>query len=337
MELPAEIFDRIKALYAGRRVCVTGGAGFIGAHLVDTLVSAGASVTIIDDLSNATLDAISDHIELLPDRVRFVYGSILDERALAEAIEGTEIVFHLAAMGSVPRSMVEPARSFEVNADGTLRVLEQARKAGAHRVMLAASSSAYGDPDTLPCAEGMPARPASPYAASKLAAELLAKSWSAAFGLSTVSLRYFNIFGPRQSADSAYAAVIAAFAKALLSGDPPTIFGDGHQSRDFTFVSNAVYATLLAGACDRDLRGEVMNIGTGGSISLIQLAEKMSTLITGQPVEPVFDPPRAGDVRDSRADISQARTLLGYEPIASVDAGLEQTCRWYASAIGADG
>ncbi|HED54263.1 MAG TPA: NAD-dependent epimerase/dehydratase family protein [Phycisphaerales bacterium] len=322
-------------MYAGKCVCVTGGAGFIGGHLVDTLVSAGAAVHIIDDLSNATLDALSDHIELLPDRVRFIYGSILDDRALAEAIQGSEIVFHLAAMGSVPRSMDEPARTFEVNADGTLRVLDQARKAGVQRVMLAASSSAYGDPETLPCEESMPAKPASPYAASKLAAEHLAKAWSNSFNLSTVSLRYFNIFGPRQSADSAYAAVIAAFAKRLLSGQQPVIFGDGHQSRDFTFVSNAVYATLLAGACEHNLSGEVINIGTGGSVSLIQLAETMSTLITGHPVEPIFDPPRAGDVRDSRADISLARKLIGYEPIASVDAGLEQTCRWYASAIGA--
>ncbi len=244
MEIPAETFEEIRRVYAGRRVCVTGGAGFIGGHVVDTLVAADASVSIIDDLSNATLDNLAEHIELRPDHVRFVYGSILDDRALNEAVSGSDIVIHLAAMGSVPRSMNEPARTFEVNASGTLRVLEAARKAGAGRVVLAASSSAYGDPSTLPCAETMPTKPASPYAASKIASEQLASAWSEAFGLSTVSLRYFNVFGPRQRADSDYAAVVAAFASRLLSRERPTIFGDGLQTRDFTFVSNAVYATL---------------------------------------------------------------------------------------------
>ncbi len=333
MEMPAEIFRRIQAAYAGRSVCVTGGTGFIGGHIVDTLVAAGANVSVIDDLSNSTLDRISDHIELQPDNVRFVYGSILDDRALHDAIDGSEIVIHLAAMGSVPRSMKEPARTFEVNASGTLRVFESARRHNVSRVVIAASSSAYGNPDSLPCVETMPTRPASPYAASKLACEQLAIAWSQAYGLSTACLRYFNIFGPRQRADSAYAAVVAAFATRLLKGEPPVIFGDGQQSRDFTFISNAVYATLLAGTHDRPLMGEVMNIGTGGSVSLIELAAMMSEILTGEEIDPIFEPPREGDVRDSQADITRARTLIGYEPIASLREGLVQTCDWYRSTV----
>ncbi len=333
MEMPAEIFRRIESAYAGRAVCVTGGTGFIGGHIVDTLVAAGASVSVIDDLSNSTLDRISDHIELLPDTVRFVYGSILDDRALHDAIDGSEIVIHLAAMGSVPRSMKEPARTFEVNASGTLRVFESARRHHVSRVVIAASSSAYGNPDTLPCVETMPTRPASPYAASKVAAEQLAIAWSQAYGLSTACLRYFNIFGPRQRADSAYAAVVAAFATKLLKGEQPVIYGDGQQSRDFTFISNAVYATLLAGASQQKLVGETMNIGTGSSVSLIELAAHMSEILTGEPVEPIFEAPREGDVRDSRADIQRANTLIGYEPIASLREGLVQTCDWYRSTV----
>jgi UDP-glucose 4-epimerase len=336
MEMPKESFEQIKAMYAGKRVCVTGGAGFIGGHIIDTLVASGASLNIIDDLSNATLDHITEHVELQPDAVRFVYGSILDDRAIQEAVDGCDIVIHLAAMGSVPRSMKEPARTFEVNASGTLRVLDAAHKAGVDRVVLAASSSAYGDPDTLPCVETLPMRPASPYAASKIAAEQLASSWSTAFGLSTVSLRYFNIFGPRQRADSAYAAVVAAFATKLLNGQKPVIYGDGMQSRDFTFISNAVHATLLAGATNRSLAGEVMNIGTGHSVTLIELAKHMSEIITGEYIDPVFEPVRDGDVRDSLADITKAGGLVGYKPIADLRDGLIQTCKWYRSTVGID-
>lgn len=337
MEMPVEVFRRIEGAYAGRSVCVTGGAGFIGGHVVDTLLAAGARISVIDDLSNSTLDHVAEHVELQPDSVRFVYGSILDDRALHDAIEGADIVIHLAAIGSVPRSMKEPARTFEVNASGTLRVLESTRRHGVGRVVIAASSSAYGDPPSLPCVETMPTAPASPYAASKIACEQLASAWSRAYGLSTACLRYFNIFGPRQRADSAYAAVVAAFASRLLAGERPVIFGDGLQSRDFTFVSNAVYATLLAGAAEQPLAGEVMNIGTGRSVSLIELAAQMSEILTGGGVEPVFEPPREGDVRDSRADIARAGELIGYQPIASLREGLVQTCQWYRSVVGANG
>lgn len=332
MDLPADTFRSIQRDYAGKSVCVTGGAGFIGGHLVDTLLAAGARVSVIDDLSTATLDHLAEHIELQPDALRFVYGSILDDRALHDAIEGAEVVFHLAAIGSVPRSMLEPARTFEVNASGTLRVLESARRHAVRRVVIAASSSAYGNPPSLPCTESVPTSPASPYAASKIACESLARAWSQAYGLSTASLRYFNIFGPRQRADSAYAAVVAAFAARLLAGQSPVIFGDGLQSRDFTYVSNAVYASLLAGAAPRELSGQVMNIGTGGSTSLIELASLMGEILTGQSLDPVFEPERTGDVRDSRADITMAREYLNYQPIASLREGLVQTCHWYRAA-----
>ncbi len=329
MQLPSETFDGIRRLAAGRAVCVTGGAGFIGGHLVNTLVAVGASVRVIDDLSNSSLDALADDIELHADRVRFVYGSILDERAIDEAIAGSEVVVHLAAMGSVPRSLEEPERAVAVNTTGTMRVLEAARRHGVRRVVFAGSSSAYGNPQRLPCEERFATQPLSPYAASKLAAEEFCRAWSASYGLSTVCLRYFNVFGPRQRADSAYAAVVAAFAARLLAGKPPLIFGDGEQRRDFTFVANAVHATCLAAFVPTPLAGQPINIGTGSACSVNELASRMAArLAPGAPPAEHRDP-RAGDVRDSLASIELARELLGYEPIVSLDDGLDQTCAWF--------
>ncbi|MEO1498856.1 MAG: SDR family NAD(P)-dependent oxidoreductase [Planctomycetota bacterium] len=329
MQLPGETFDRIRQMAGGRVVCVTGGAGFIGGHVVNTLVAAGASVRVIDDLSNSSLDAIADDVELHADRVRFVYGSILDERAIDEAVNGADVVMHLAAMGSVPRSLEEPERAVAVNTTGTLRVLEAARRHGARRVVLAASSSAYGNPERLPCNEDFQPQPLSPYAASKLAAEELCRAWSASFGLSTVCLRYFNVFGPRQRADSAYAAVVAAFASRLLGCKAPMIFGDGEQSRDFTFVANAVYATCLAAFTESPLEGQPINIGTGSSCTVNELASRMAQRLA--PAAPAAEhrDARNGDVKDSLASIDRARELIGYEPIVSLDAGLDQTCAWF--------
>jgi nucleoside-diphosphate-sugar epimerase len=329
MKLPAEKVSRLRSAYAGQGVCVTGGAGFIGGHLVDALVSMGANVRVIDDLSNSTLEHLAGLIELEPERVRFVHGSILDDQAIAEAVDGCRCVFHLGAVGSVPKSIEAPQRTWSVNATGTVRVLEAARRAGVGRVVLAASSSAYGDQPQLPKVETMLPRPLSPYAVSKLAGEQLLSAWSHCYGLSTVSLRYFNIFGPRQSADSAYAAVVAAFTKALLAGEPPTIYGDGSQTRDLTFVSNAVLATLLAGASTAKLQGQVMNVGTGRRVSILELANILAQQCGVPHVQPVFQPPRAGDVKDSLADISLARQLLGYEPVATLEDGLAETVEWF--------
>jgi nucleoside-diphosphate-sugar epimerase len=329
MKLPADKVAALRSAYQGREVCVTGGAGFIGGHLVDALHALGARVRVLDDLSNSTLEHLSGLIELDPDHVRFVHGSILDDEAVSEAIASRAIVFHLAAMGSVPRSIEQPQRTWSVNATGTLRVLEAARAADATRVVIASSSSVYGDQPELPKVETMPLRPLSPYAASKAAVEHLAGSWSQSYGLSTACLRYFNVFGPRQAADNAYAAVVAAFAKRLLAGEAPVIYGDGSATRDFTYVSNAVLATLLAGCAKGPLTGQAMNVGTGTRISIGDLAVEMAKLVGSPQVTPKYSERRAGDVSHSLADIARARQLIGYEPIASVQQGLADTLEWY--------
>jgi nucleoside-diphosphate-sugar epimerase len=329
MKLPADKVSRLRSAYSGKGVCVTGGTGFIGGHLVDALVSMGANVRVIDDLSNSTLEHLAGLIELEPDRVRFVHGSVLDDEAVAAAVEGCQVVFHLAAVGSVPKSIEEPQRTWSVNATGTLRVLQAARKAGVQRVMLAASSSAYGDQPTLPKVETMTPSPLSPYALSKLSAEYMMSVWAHCYGLSTVALRYFNIFGPRQSADSAYAAVVAAFTKALLAGEPPVIYGDGSQTRDLTYVSNAVLATLQAGASTNKLTGQVMNIGTGRRVSILELATLLAQQCGVPHVQPVFKPERAGDVKHSLADVTLAKQLIGYEPLAMLEDGLGETVEWF--------
>lgn len=346
MKFPAEIFTRLKSAYDGRHVCVTGGAGFIGGHLVDALNSLGAHVTVIDDLSNSDLEHLAGLIELEPDRVKFVQSSILDDDGLKEAISGgrdgpVRTVFHLAALGSVPRSLEQPQRTWSVNATGTLRVLEAARAAKCHRVVVASSSSAYGEQAgpagrlaaAIAKVETMLPSPLSPYAASKAAAELLCSAWSHSFGLSTIAVRYFNVFGPRQPAGSQYAAVVAAFAKSLLAGEAPVIFGDGAQSRDFTYVGNAVLGTLLAGSADKGFRGEVVNIGTGRSTTVNHLAETMARLLGMPHLQPSHAPARTGDVRESLADISRARQLLGYTPITELEDGLSETVEWYRRAL----
>lgn len=328
----------LRAAFEDRRVCLTGGAGFIGGHLLDALLAAGAQVVVIDDLSNAAAGHVAEMVELSPDRCRFVHGSILDDEALAEAAVGAfgawgkppaEVIFHLAAIGSVPRSIEEPQRTWAVNTTGTVRVLEQARAIGAGRIVFAASSSAYGDSDRLPKVETMLPQALSPYGASKLAGESLMHAWARSFGMSTVSLRYFNVFGPRQPADSAYAAVVAAVADRLLTGQAPIIYGDGRQTRDFTYVANVVLATLQAGASRRPLAGEVINIGTGRQTSVRQLADTMAAIIGAKAGEAEMRPERTGDVRHSLADIGRARELLGYEPFATLEQGLEETVAWF--------
>lgn len=334
MKFPADKFAKLRSFYDGRTVCVTGGAGFIGGHLVDTLLSLGSKIHVIDDLSNSTLEHLSGLIELEPDRVRFTHASILDDDALRGVIADSQTVFHLAAMGSVPKSVEQPQRNWSINATGTLRVLEAARATrSVDRVVFSASSSAYGDQPEPIKVETQTPNPLSPYAAAKLSAEQLLSTWSTCYGLSTVSLRFFNIFGPRQSADSAYAAVVAAFAKALIGGDAPVIYGDGKQTRDFTFVSNAVLAVLLAGSSPNKLMGPVINVATGRKISVLDLAQAMAKQAGSPHVSPIFKPARAGDVRHSLADISKARELLGYEPIATLEDGLTETIEWYKRSM----
>jgi nucleoside-diphosphate-sugar epimerase len=314
--------------YAGRRVCVTGGAGFIGSHLVEALLEAGAFVTVLDDFSGGDEAGVP-----APDtRSRVVRGSILDPAALALAAGDAEVIFHQAAITSVPASVEQPLRCHEVNATGTLRVLEAARlgrgrRVAGVRVVFASSSSIYGDHDRPALGEDLPPRPLSPYAASKAAGEMLVRAYAACYGIEAVSLRYFNVFGPRQRPDSPYAAVIPRFTKALLGGDRPVIYGDGGQTRDFTHVADVVRANLLAGASTRPLRGEAINVGRGAGATVRELLQALAAII-GVKADADHAPPRAGDVRHSRADISRAREVLGYEPQVTLDAGLCETVEW---------
>jgi UDP-glucose 4-epimerase len=300
-------------------VCVTGGAGFIGSHLVEALDALGAHVTVIDDLCNGFRENLAGRSE----RVRLIEGSILDADAMARAAEGATVIFHLAALGSVPRSVEEPMRYHRVNVDGTLAVLETARATGA-RVSYSASSSAYGDTPTLPKIESMRNDPRSPYAVTKLAGEEYGRAYALCYGVPFVSLRYFNIFGPRQREDSQYAAVIPRWAAAIRAGRKPLVYGNGSQTRDFTHVHNAVHANLLAGRATAALEGQTVNIGCGAKFSLLELLAQMNAVL-GTSAEPDFQPPRAGDVKDSLAAIDAAKQLIGYEPVMDFAAGLRGT------------
>lgn len=298
-------------------VLITGGAGFIGSHLGRALLALGAKVRVLDDLSGGFR-------ENLPSGCEFHHASILDDKILRQAVAGCRFVFHEAAMVSVPESVEQPGRCAEINIMGTQRVLEAARAAGVQRIIFAASAAAYGGNPKLPSREDHPTDCNSPYAASKVAGEVLMSAFGKCYKISTVSLRYFNIFGPRQNPDSPYAAVISAFAKALRAGKQPTIYGDGKQTRDFTYIDNVVHANLLAAANPRKFQGEIINIGTGKRISLLDVLQHMGRVLHVE-VKPTFAPPRAGDVRDSVADISRARELLGYQPIVDFAAGIERT------------
>ena len=326
--MAARLFDHMSVdlqnVFQGCRVCVTGGAGFIGSHLTDALVSHGADVCVLDDFSQGR----DENLAQIADRVRIVRGSILDSDALGEACADVELIFHLAALTSVPGSIEKPREYYEVNATGTLGVLEIARVVGARRVIFAASSSVYGDNPALPKVESMPPEPMSPYAVAKCASEYMLRAYSQCYGLSAVSLRYFNIFGPRQRPDSPYAAVVPRFAEALSQGRKPTIYGDGSQTRDFTHVSNAVHANLLAGACPTPLHGEVVNVACGKSYNLLELVERMAAIL-GSDSECEFLPPRVGEVLHSCASIQAARSVLGYEPVMNFDEGLRDALAFY--------
>lgn len=320
MHLPIELphLPPTHRSYEGQRVCVTGGAGFIGSHIVDGLVHRGARVSVIDDFSNgheANLAAVADRITLHR-------GSILDAALLDRAVADCELVFHEAALASVPESVEHPLRYAEVNDAGTLALLEAARRAGVRRVVYAASSSAYGDRPESPKQESLAPAPTSPYAVSKLAGEFWLRSHAACYGLETIALRYFNVFGPRQRADSPYSAVIPRFVDALRSGSRPTIFGDGTQTRDFVSVFDVAWANLLAGSVPTPLQGDAVNIGLGTGTSLLELLGMLGELL-GLPSEATFAPARAGDVMHSTASIELARTLIGFEPVVGFRKGLE--------------
>jgi UDP-glucose 4-epimerase len=309
----------------GRLALVTGGAGFIGSHLVDRLLADGWRVRVLDDFSSGR----ESNLVEAGARIELLRGDLRDEATLARAVAGAEVVFHQAAVPSVPRSVEEPLRTNSVNLDGTLGLLEAARRAGVRRVVFAASSSAYGDTEVLPKVETMPPAPLSPYALQKWAGEAYCRMYTRYYGLETVALRYFNVFGPRQNPHSEYAAVIPRFVRACLRGEPPRIFGDGEQTRDFTYVADAVQANLLAADAPAAV-GEVVNVAGGVQTSLNQLLRLIGE-VTGKPVAPQYDPPRVGDVRHSLADLRRARELLGYAPATSLREGLRRTAESLAA------
>jgi len=306
---------------------VTGGAGFIGSHLVEELVKQGQRVRVIDNLSTGKKENIKPFL----GEIEFIEGDIRDLELVRKAMDGVEYVLHQAAVPSVPRSVKDPLTSNSVNVEGTLNILVAARDADVKRVVYASSSSVYGDTPVLPKHEDMKQAPRSPYAVSKLGGELYCQAFYHVYGLEAVALRYFNVFGPRQDPKSQYAAVVPKFITALLHGEPPTIFGDGEQSRDFTYIENVVAANLLAAKAP-GATGEVFNIACGERITINQLASILRQLIRAN-IEPEHTPPRPGDVRDSLADISKARELLGYEGKVDVHEGLERTVEWYKSRL----
>jgi UDP-N-acetylglucosamine/UDP-N-acetyl-alpha-D-glucosaminouronate 4-epimerase len=309
------------------KALVTGGAGFIGSHLAEALCRRGARVVALDNLSLGKLENLNWRRG--GDELEFVQGDIRDEQLLAKILPGCDWVFHEGALPSVPRSVAEPLESNDQNLNGTLQVLLAARDAKVKRFIFASSSAIYGDVDAPLKHEGLPPNPLSPYALQKYAAEKYAQLFHRLYGLETVSLRYFNIFGPRQAFDSPYSGVIAKFCTAMLRGEAPVIFGDGGQSRDFTFVSNAVAANLLAvEAPAKRVAGGVFNVACGKSISLLQLVADLNRL-TNRNLQPRFEPPRAGDVRSSCADISAAQRGLDYQAKTGWMDGLKATLEWY--------
>ncbi len=310
-----------------RTMLVTGGAGFIGSHLTERLLNEGHRVRVVDNFATGqhkNIDPLKGNLE--------VYDiSITDREALIAPFAGADYVFHEAALPSVARSVEDPLGTNEVNVTGTLNVLVTARDAGVRRVVYAASSSAYGDVEGTFKDETMQPRPLSPYGVSKLAAEYYLQAFTAVYGLETVALRYFNVFGPRQDETSQYSAVIPLFMATMLRGQQPTIYGDGTQSRDFTYIDNVVHGNLLALRAPK-ASGHVMNVAPGGQISLLDLVDRLNRLL-GTSIEPTFGPERRGDIKHSRASIELAGELLGYEPVVDFDEGLARTLAWYRTQV----
>jgi nucleoside-diphosphate-sugar epimerase len=305
------------------RYLVTGGAGFIGSNTVDELVRRGHGVVVLDDLSSGKEDNLAE----VRSKITFMKGSITDIEVVQKAMVQADYVIHLAARTSVPRSVKDPVDTNRINVDGTLNVLVAARDNKVKRVVFAASSSAYGDTPTLPKSEDMQPVPISPYGVSKYVGELYAQTFGRCYGLENVCLRYFNIFGPRQDPDSPYSGVLSRFSTAFLDSTPPVVFGDGEQTRDFTYVENAVQANILA--CEApSASGRTFNIGTGHAVSLNQVLQMLQKA-SGKKLETKYEPAREGDIRDSLADIRLAKEVLDYEPTVLFEEGLERTYTWY--------
>jgi nucleoside-diphosphate-sugar epimerase len=304
---------------------VTGGAGFIGSHLATELVQRGHTVRVVDNLITGKRRNL-DHLR----GVEFVEGDLADITVATRAVQGMTYVLHQAAIPSVPRSVSDPVTSNRANIDASVNILVAARDAGVKRLVYAGSSAAYGDTPTLPKREDMPTNPLSPYALQKLVAEQYAQMFTRLYGFETVTIRYFNVFGPRQDPGSPYSGVISLFASALLEGRQPTIYGDGEQTRDFTYVANVVDGVLRAVEAPA-AAGEVINVATGGRISLNELLRVMNRIL-GTNLQAIFQEPRTGDVRDSQADITKAKKLLGYASVVSLEEGLKKTLDWCRTA-----
>ena len=306
---------------------VTGGAGFIGSHIASALAASGARVRIIDNLSTG----YRENIDEIGGDIDFIEGSVADDAALKRAIQGAELVFHEAAIPSVPRSVENPRQTHVASVDSTFSLLLAAKENNVRRIVYAASSSAYGDQPTLPKVETMLPEPLSPYAVAKLVGEYYCQVFTRVYGLETVSLRYFNVFGPRQDPSSQYSGVISRFISALLGGETPVIYGDGEQSRDFTYIGNVVEANLKAAESAKAV-GHVINIANGERISLNQLLSELQELTGKTNVTADYQPTRAGDVKHSLADISRAQDLLGYEPKIDLRQGLSLTMDWWKNS-----
>ena len=306
------------------RYLVTGGAGFIGSHVVDTLVRSGRTVRVVDNLSTGHRDNLSQHSS---SAVEFIEADLADAAVATSAVKGVDYVIHIAAIPSVPRSVKDPVTSHRANVDATILLLNAARQVGVKRVVFASSSSVYGNSPTLPKHEEMPPHPLSPYALQKLMGEQYMRLFFELYGLETVSLRFFNVFGPRQDPGSPYSGVISLFTAALSEGRQPTVYGDGEQTRDFTYVSD-VATGVISAATASSVAGRAINLAPGGRVSLNRLFRTLRELI-GADVEPMYDAPREGDVRDSQADNTLARDLLGFDAKVTLDEGLRRTVEWY--------
>lgn len=305
------------------RVLVTGAAGFIGSHITRALLAEGHEVIGLDDLSTG----FRHNLPTAP-RWRFIEGDIRDPACCSAAMQGVSGVVHLAGRNSVPRSLADPQSAVEVNIVGGLNLLQAARAAGVHRFVYASSSSVYGDDPRLPKVETQFRRPLSPYAATKASFEHLAGAWTTSWGLPCIGLRFFNVFGPRQSPKGAYAAVVPRFVTAALSGEQPTIFGDGSYSRDFTYVGNVVHAAQLALVAPEEAAGAILNVACGGRVSVLSLWEAIAQE-AGVDITPNFAPTRTGDMPHSQADITEAQRLLGFAPVVDFAEGIQQTMRWF--------
>jgi UDP-glucose 4-epimerase len=308
---------------------VTGGYGFIGSHIAAALIARGDRVHVLDDLSTGHVQNLAAVEASAGGRLKVFHGSVCDPAIVSQALEGVEYVYHQAALASVPRSVSDPLATHAACVTGTVVVLDQARQAGVRRVVFAASSSAYGDSPWAAKREVDALSPLSPYAAAKIASEQYCQAFYCSYGLETVCLRYFNVFGPRQDPQGAYAAVIPAFIAKMHGGQRPTIFGDGSQTRDFTYIDNVVAGNLAASLAPR-AAGNVYNIASGKSYSLLDLVAALNAIM-GLEVEPIFEPGRVGDVKDSLADISRAREDLGYEPAVAFHEGLQATTAFYTN------